>query len=277
MKRLLLFFLVFNIGVLKFYAQISPSSPNTFPAIGNVGIGTLLPLEKLHVNGNVLTDGNLIVKGKIYLKSSLIGRDVSIDSSLEVKGLTTLNSLKLNLSSTNSSGSTDNTGNFQVSNLPNAKNVQETYFLRIDENGNISKSSVADPFIESSLVDPCEAFQTQYWKSQTNKKSLVTGCSDTKVGIGTDSPIYQLQVMGQSYSNQLSIGNSLQTNISDEFTALRINGRGRGSAIEIDMTEENNDYQKMFFAHFQNPQTKIFKIINKSNNNDPKNYFFHMI
>lgn len=64
-----------------FFAAFMPamvSSQNTFPATGNVGIGTTTPLEKLDVRGNIRINGNTIyLKGNSDINHGLAYRGIN--------------------------------------------------------------------------------------------------------------------------------------------------------------------------------------------------------
>ena len=112
-------------------------SPNAVPARGNLGIGTLLPKEKLHVVGNIQVDSSVFIRGQLQVGNKLV-----LDSSLNVKGPVNFGRLNLNLSNTNQNGNTTSMGSFKILNLAHVEDAEEglDYFLKVDENGNVYRS-----------------------------------------------------------------------------------------------------------------------------------------
>lgn len=186
------------------FAQTTPT-PNLFPALGNIGIGTILPQEKLHIKGNVRLDSSLVIKSKLRVDEFVI-----FDSSLTVNGPTQLNKLSINLDSDQSGSNYSNLGSFKIQNLPllNDTISQADYFLKIDENGNIYRkvnAPLADPLVGLDDCFPTSPLRlTPQWMKGTDK--LYTACPDIRVGIGTNSPNFQFEITRDAHVNYLSVG-----------------------------------------------------------------------
>ena len=69
-----------NTSAIYFHVGTGTVSRMTIANSGNVGIGTNTPSERLHVNGNVLIETNLIATGisKIILPASTNGLTTGI-------------------------------------------------------------------------------------------------------------------------------------------------------------------------------------------------------
>jgi hypothetical protein len=155
------------------YAQVSPS-PNVVPAIGNVGIGTLAPKQKLHVMGSVLVDSSLVIRGPVVFPN--------------------INDL---------SNNTDSIQHFLI--------IDSTGKISRKKINIAGLSSFDSEFQEISICDldfgegtPHPASLKPKWASRTGK--LYVPCH-INIGINTANPRAFLEVAGNAIIRNLLLGN----------------------------------------------------------------------
>jgi hypothetical protein len=174
MKKLM--FLMGLCGLLHVHAQLT----NTVPTSGPVGIGTGSPLP-----GNQLT-----VNGNARILSSM-----TIDGMLLIDGNTIMQSL------VRMPGLVDYAG--EIANFE---------LLVIDTFGNVTRGDAREIMTALMAGPPAELaycsemlIHNPQWFSGLYK--LFSPCPDVKVGIGTSSPAYSLDVQGDAFAKKLVVGN----------------------------------------------------------------------
>ncbi len=183
MKKLLLLSLTFWGGGI--YTNVNAQTdPNMLPAIGNVGIGTETPMTKLEVMGTVHIDSTLKVSDSLSVTGNTkLGQDLKVE------------------------------GNLYLTNLPSfetSTGVLEPLYKSAD--GSVYKGPIV---ATQSAAIPCLTLpdgslaNVPFWISNVATASLYTGfCSNSKVGIGTDSPRVSFDNRGITYSNRLALGSA---------------------------------------------------------------------
>lgn len=180
MKKIIL--LIGCFGIFQIHAQLT----NIVPASGPVGIGTASPIP-----GNQLT-----VNGNARILSSM-----TVDGVLFIDGQTIMNSLVR---------------------MPElaiyAEGVYgEMEIMVIDSVGNVKRGN-AGAILRGLMaeatpmpLDYCVGLDTHspYWFSGLYK--IFSPCPDVKVGIGTSSPGFSLDVKGETFVSKLLVGNELGT------------------------------------------------------------------
>jgi hypothetical protein len=180
------------------YAALSQQ--NEIPESGNVGIGTTAPTAKLDVRGDARIDSTLKVGDSlIIMNSARVGDDLKvsgnafIEGDLQVLGLSELNATVI-------------TGALGLPGLNTADHI--TGVLVLDENGKVQKMDGLQlgtlPYKPFTICDLANPHPT--WSSEIGK--IYSFCPDVRVGIGTNSPEYLLDVRGSGYfKSGLQVGN----------------------------------------------------------------------
>jgi hypothetical protein len=98
-------------------------------------------------------------------------------------------------------------GTLKLPNLSNPNSIGSNQLLMVKDNGAVVKSDIPSLNKELHLEIACSQtyINNPYWMNGTNK--LFTGCPETKVGIGTNSPEFSLDVRGTGYfENSIRVG-----------------------------------------------------------------------
>lgn len=159
---------------------------NTFPTIGNVGIGTTSPTEKLTVNGALKVEQGSTLKGEVKMPDlPLITGSVGLGVN---------------------------------------QSVNQYKFLVIGEDGVIRRGE-GTPFEFPTPPRGCtNLLQDELnprWFSGRNK--LYVACPQVNVGINTENPRTKLDVQGNTITQRLFIGNDLPDNNSPNYFFLKSN------------------------------------------------------
>lgn len=174
MKKLLL--LIGLCGLLHAHAQLT----NTVPTSGPVGIGTGSPIpgNQLTVNGNARILSSMTIDGVLLIDGNTI-----MQSLVRMPGL-----------------------------IDYAGEIADFELLVIDTAGNVTRGDAREIMTALMAAPPAElAYCSEMlihhpqWFSGLYK--LFSPCPDVKVGIGTSSPAYSLDVQGDAFANKLVVGN----------------------------------------------------------------------
>jgi len=204
--------------VFTLFTALSVNAQNTLPANGNVGIGTMTPSAKLDVNGRAIIDSTLTVKDSVRFKSRLtVDEKVVFKQNAVVKGqlfraennariqnnLRVNNNIKVD-NVLRVDGLTNLQGNVKMPNIsPLNNNANDFTFLIKKPNGQLKTVSKDVIAIMAYQNFDCSG-GTPTWNNGVEK--LFVSCPDVKVGIGTSTPQYKLDVKGIAYSNRLLVG-----------------------------------------------------------------------
>jgi hypothetical protein len=204
-------------------ATQSLHAQNTLPTSGNVGIGTTSPssefevmgkstLGKVSVRDTAIFDKPVLIKDSVTLE-----RKLTVDQDMKIKGeavfvgeVKAKSDLKI-LGVTKMKGDAFVEGDFKFKGLQDL-NLNDERFLMIKPNGKavaIEKGFIAEEAYGkdckfSGLNQPI----TTYWKSipNLNHGILSTGANcPSWVGIGTETPEYNLDVIGISQSQGIRL------------------------------------------------------------------------
>lgn len=210
-------------------------SQNVVPDNGKVGLGTTTPQEQLHVKGNVKIDsvlhvdgntglgGTLSVSKKTMLNQTGILGPLEVQDSSLFEGEVTVNDILKSNATFIGNGKNDFNGASTFNNNVKFNDVQglsdplSSYFLFLDADGNTQKSDIPSfttGFATAIYSLPCLTDQSgntlsPKWNNGTNK--IYSLCAN--VGIGTNTPLYKLDVRGQGYFEKgIHIGTTTPSN-----------------------------------------------------------------
>jgi len=263
---------------------------NTLPITGSVGIGTITPSAKLDVNGNMIIDSCLLIKDSLIVNKAVRAMDRMIveqkmtmkgnavvkqhfrvngnsrvDGNLRTFGNSRLEGLLKLPNTGNLSNANVNAGNFDVLLLNangTAKKIDFNSFLNTMKNG----------IYGSECGNLGETFESPTWKSVSVGATygyLYTGVNcPARVGIGTDTPLYELDVRGSQYlSGILGIGVNPITNTQVAISTSRRNGmsiehsyndpNGNGYTYKAIV---NNNLTKGYSIYNNNYQKEVFSV-----------------
>ncbi len=176
MKKLLL--LIGLCGLLHVHAQLT----NTVPTSGPVGIGTASPIpgNQLTVNGNARILSSMTIDGVLLIDGTTIMQNI-----VRMPGIIEY---------------TGGIGNFEI--------------MVIDSAGNVTRGPVYDimaTLMEAppSPIDYCLGIDTHSPQWFSGLYKMFSPCPEVKVGIGTSSPAFNLDVQGETFTLKLLVGNEL--------------------------------------------------------------------
>jgi hypothetical protein len=224
-----------GLGLLFFVfcANLS-AQQNTFPSVGNVGIGTTSPTEKLTVNGALKVEQGSNLRGEVKMPDLPLATDGA------------------------------GQGNNQSAN--------QYKFLVIGTDGVIKRSTTTPSGPGDTDDNPCTNPVTRSkWGNGLDK--LFVECPQVNVGISTRNPRVKLDVIGAGYLQKVSLGNissftsSSLLNIKSYPTTASTDKIVTISNTANDLFSLNNAGQLDFNGNFnmnftgqQGPGFEIFKI-----------------
>jgi len=244
---------------------------NTLPTTGNVGIGTLNPSSKLDVNGNAIIDSCLLIKDSLQVNKTIrtMGK-MFVEQKMTMKGNAVVKqNMRVNGNS-RIDGNLRTYGNSRIEGLlklPNAtflsnNNVNNGNFdfLVLNTNGTAKKidydslvAKIGGGIYNPALNQPCKyeintPVPSPMWSNGINK--IFTSCPQVFVGVGTNSPRVQLDVIGGTgiYSRRITIGNLDPTVYTADFQ------------MKTYHSTTTNPNKELFVV--ENPDRKLFVIEN---------------
>ncbi|PCJ24235.1 MAG: hypothetical protein COA97_10095 [Flavobacteriales bacterium] len=212
-KALILLCLVVNFISTGSFAQ----SPNTLPATGDVGIGTLTPGAKLDVNGRMKVDSNAIFKDSVNIKKRLtVDQDIKVlgnsvlvgnvkaKSELKVLGVGKFKDKVVIDGLTKMNGDAKVFGNFKIKSLADPTLTSDRV-MAINPNGKVKGLGGADLF-KLIYEPPAACIQLPNgkiisgWLQNTSFPTYgvlyTTDECPVRVGIRTDNPQATLHLKG---------------------------------------------------------------------------------
>ena len=197
------------------------------PHGGNIGIGTVLPSEKLEVAGDMKATGKLG-----------IGTDSNgIDAMLHVKSTTNsrVPNIKQSVGSWYAGTDTYNYCEFYNANESKTMGIEYDF----DANTNSSNNTTTNRHTKMSFLSNNGPRGTEIWDQTDQKTTVMTLLSEGKVGIGTTTPSQKLDVSGK-------------VNVSEELYAGKVGIGGIGS-VYPPLTDLHlyNTYPNIRVSHTQ--------------------------
>jgi len=213
---------------------------NVISENGNVGLGTTTPTARLTVAGSARIDSSLVVNDSVT-----IAANARVEDDLRIGG------------------------NLYLPNVREVNQLSNETILVKGPNGitqALSFSKMTD-FVYSRSCDLVGVNPT--WNNGPDK--LYTACTGVRVGIGTDNPAFNLDVMGDAKTlghlwahQSLSVGAGLNM-----FTKFYVVNGNRTAAIHANTVGNTKPYQRLMFFEYDNPDTKIIEVINTATNRTP--------
>lgn len=219
------------------------SQENVISENGNVGLGTTNPTSRLTVAGSARIDSTLVVSDSVTMSSSAsVGEDLKVEGDLYLPNIATVEALSEEMILLSSAeGVTTKAGIGTLKDMMYARNCD------------ILGGSIASPS----------------WANGPNK--LFSECPQVLVGIGTDSPTRNLDVVGVAkvsshiWSNgSMSIGADMNT-----FSKFNIVNTNRTAIIQGNAVGNTQSYQRLMYFEYNHADTKILEVINTTTGRTP--------
>jgi len=205
---------------------LGAAQTNSLPNSGNVGIGTATPQCALEVKGEAAIDGKMRVDSAVLFKDNL-----------KVMG------------------------NLKLKDMADA-NAEPFRFLYVNPNGKVKKGNFDDLEMREAMYRPrgCNPLTvTPTWSSDTS--ILFVDCPvDARVGIGTSTPDFKLQVAGETNTTGLQIGNTTPSLLQTKNTRAYIQSTN-GTGLHL-MANWQSDYGHGLLVEADRELTKAITVRN---------------
>lgn len=192
---------------------------------GNVGIGTLNPVERLQVNGRARIDSTLIVKDSIFVKKS-----ARIDGDLNVQGGITLHDGVLNLKPLIDTSLSEN-GLLMIKNNGDVINGGELLGLIYEQDPVVVMECLTD--LDGNII-----YSPPAWQHDPQRMFILNSkCKpDVKLGVGV-KPEAKLHVKTNNNSTYPLL---IEKTIGETaYKLLQLNNNGLLQAREVIVDEQN--------------------------------------
>ena len=186
------------------------------PHGGNIGIGTVLPSEKLEVAGDMKATGKLG-----------IGTDSNgIDAMLHVKSTTNsrVPNIKQSVGSWYAGTDTYNYCEFYNANESKTMGIEYDF----DANTNSSNNTTTNRHTKMSFLSNNGPRGTEIWDQTDQKTTVMTLLSEGKVGIGTTTPMADLHIHNPS----LHLGTHLRLTSGSAFVESALYFTANGPSVD---------------------------------------------
>lgn len=200
-------------------ALFSQTQENLLPESGNVGIGTSNPTVKLDVHGHVNIDSSLVVKDSITIRrAARVLQDMTVEGNTAMQAAAVAQDLKVE-GNAYFSQNTTTTGAIYYPNPAQLSTLRDKKIVVFDPTtGALKVGNVSLLHQAIYSLNTCVDANNPVWSSGPGK--LFINCPAVKVGIGTDSPQYDLDVRGNGYfSSGIRLG-SIPSNTTITSVAL---------------------------------------------------------
>jgi cytoskeletal protein CcmA (bactofilin family) len=234
--------------------------------------------ENLKVEGNTILQKNATIRKKlnvegnaIFEKNALIEKELKVNGESNLVGIATFyNKINfLNISDI------DPLSFNNIEDSTNQNIVPKILF--VDQNGEVQKGE--DEVLKSLIYQPklCNepiAGILNYsptWANGPNKIFLAECPSAAKVGIGTSNPSHKLHTVGDVlFTGTLQVGKNVGIGgLPSTFSMLKVNNPAAATGIEVDMSNNTVDYQKLLYMKYAHEETELIKIENASTGHIP--------
>ncbi|MNX85080.1 hypothetical protein D3C86_1169060 [compost metagenome] len=161
-------------------------------------------------------------------------------------------------------------GNLYLPNIPKVGLLTNETILVKDDASGLIRSFAFEQMADVIYSLSCDlAGVNPFWNNGPGK--LYTACPGVKVGIGTATPEFNLDVIGSTktsghlWANQsLSIGADL-----NQFSKFYLVNNNRTAAIHSNTVGNTKPYQRLLFFEYDQADTKIMEVINTSTSRTP--------
>jgi hypothetical protein len=293
MKTKFALFVIFNVCIygISFCQNTGGESPDS------LSITFIDTTQNLQVNGSIVVDSSLTVKDSVIMednlhvyekltleKDALLRENVYVGNSLQVAGesysngdayfnqkviLNNLDAIdSLAFEPTNDEAAATNQLKVVFINAEgvlekgNSSDLQSMVYFGKACNEVIGADGV--PYMVETPPDPT-------WQNGPNKLFLAECPNLAKVGIGTSNPTHKLHTVGNVlFTKTLQVdGNVAIGTQPSSFSMLKIKNPGASAGIEVDMSTNTVDYQKLLYMRYAHEETELIKVENASTGHVP--------
>jgi hypothetical protein len=163
-------------------------------------------------------------------------------------------------------------GNLYLPNIPQLNGLTTETILVSGADGKTFKfptSKLKDVVYARSCEILGGTIASPSWANGPNK--LFSECPQVLVGVGTDSPTRNLDVVGSAkVSNHLWSNGSLSVGSDmNAFSKVSIVNTNRTAVIQGSSVGNTKPYQRLMFFEYNHPDTKILEVMNTSSGRTP--------
>jgi hypothetical protein len=231
------------------------------------------------VKDSVVMEDNLHIYEKLSLeKDAYLRRDVFVGNKLVVDSESYFNGnayfnqkvILYNLDLLDSMTIASFGDSLSVSDKPDILFVDENGEVKKGEGG-ILKSLLYQPKYCNEPTMAAYANFSPTWANGPNKIFLAECPPTAKVGIGTSNPTHKLHTAGDVlFTSALQVGRNVGIGgLPSTFSMLKVNNPAAATGIEVDMSTNTVDYQKVLYMRYAHEETELIKVENATTGHIP--------